>query len=275
MRNIFEPSPHRQPQHRVTEDDLRQAFEARQLSLRYQPKIEAESGKLAGVEALARWEHPKLGWIEPAIFIPLAEKTRLIEDLTQWGLECALSEWANWRERGLTTQLSFNISALSLDDLNFPDRVEKLCENYEVPTRYLTLELTESATQEAALVADTLTRFRIKGMSLALDDFGTGYSSLVQLRRLPFTELKIDRCFVEDIEQAEDSRMIVRSLVVLAHAMGMSTTAEGVKGIEGLSMLAAYGCDQVQGNFVSEPLPASEVPDWSFDLAKQSSAPPQ
>ena len=134
----------------------------------------------------------------PSRFVPLAEQHGLIDELTQWGLRTTLRQWLSWREQGLDTCLAFNISALSLDQLDFPDLVERMCRALDVPTDRLVLELTEGATQPLIKLMDTLTRFRIKGIGLAIDDFGVGYSTLMQLRQLPFTELKIDRFFVDD-----------------------------------------------------------------------------
>ena len=141
----------------------------------------------------------------------------LIDELTQWGLRTTLRQWLSWRDQGLDTCLAFNISALSLDQLDFPDLVERMCRALEVPTDRLVLELTEGATQPLVKLMDTLTRFRIKGIGLAIDDFGVGYSTLMQLRQLPFTEIKIDRFFVDDAPTSKDSALIVKSIIDLAH----------------------------------------------------------
>jgi EAL domain-containing protein (putative c-di-GMP-specific phosphodiesterase class I) len=251
----------------IDADLLREGLACQALSLVYQPKIDTRSGKLVGVEALSRWQNQDRGNVDPIFFIKLAEDSGLIHELTRWGLSAALDDWVSWRKAGFTIHLSFNISALSLDDLAFPDLVERLCIEREIPPDKITLELTESASQRMIPLMDTITRIRIKGMGVALDDFGTGYSSLVQLRRLPFTELKIDRCFIEDITEAKDSQLITKAVIDLAHAMGMSATAEGVQSFEGLALLAALGCDQVQGDFISPPMPAMNIPGWKLDLA--------
>src|SRR6478672_7359034 len=208
---------------------LQRALNAQRLHMVYQPKISLRDGSLRQVEALVRWQDPDLGTVKPSDFVPLAEEHGLIHDLTQWGLRRILRQWIEWREQGLDTCIAFNISALSLQHLDFPDLVERMCRALGVPTDRLVLELTEGATQPLVKLIDALTRFRIKGIGLAIDDFGTGYSSLMQLRQLPFTELKIDRFFVDDAPVSHDSAAIVKSIVDLAHDLGLTVTAEGVE----------------------------------------------
>jgi EAL domain-containing protein (putative c-di-GMP-specific phosphodiesterase class I) len=192
----------------------------------------------------------------------MAEKHGLIDDLTQWGLRTTLRQWLNWCEDGLDTCLAFNISALSLDQLDFPDLVERMCRALEVPTDRLVLELTEGATQPLVKLMDTLTRFRIKGIGLAIDDFGVGYSTLMQLRQLPFTELKIDRFFIEDAPMSKDSALIVKSIIDLAHGLGLTVTGEGIETEEQLKLLRELGCDVAQGYFVARPLEPEKLKDW-------------
>jgi EAL domain-containing protein (putative c-di-GMP-specific phosphodiesterase class I) len=194
--------------------------------------------------------------------VPLAEKHGLIDPLTEWGLRETLRQWGVWRSQGLETRLAFNISAVSLQRLEFPDLVEGMCREMGVPTDRLVLELTEGATQPLVRLMDTLTRFRIKGMGLAIDDFGTGYSSLMQLRQLPFTEVKIDRCFIADLPAAHDSRLIVRTVTELAHGLGLVATAEGVETIDQLRAVRELGCDVAQGYLISPPLPPEELLGW-------------
>ena len=169
------------------------ALEEQRLHMVYQPKVSLARRRPQRVEALVRWDDPELGPVEPSRFVPLAEEHGLIDELTQWGLRTILRQWLDWRDAGLDTCIAFNISALSLQHLDFPDLVERMCRALDVPTDRLVLELTEGATQPLVKLMDTLTRFRIKGIGLAIDDFGTGYSSLMQLRQLPFTEVKIDQ----------------------------------------------------------------------------------
>jgi EAL domain-containing protein (putative c-di-GMP-specific phosphodiesterase class I) len=236
------------------------------LHMVYQPKVRMRDGALMRVEALVRWDDPEFGRVAPSRFVPLAEKHGLIEELTQWGLRTTLRQWLKWRDEGIDTCIAFNISALSLEQLDFPDLVERMCRALEVPTDRLVLELTESATQPLIKLMDTLTRFRIKGIGLAIDDFGAGYSSLMQLRQLPFTEVKIDRFFVSDAVTSNDSRLIVAAIVDLAHGLGLTVTAEGVETREQLQLLLELGCDVVQGYLISHPLEPGGLGDWKRDF---------
>jgi EAL domain-containing protein (putative c-di-GMP-specific phosphodiesterase class I) len=241
---------------------FRKALEEQRLRMVYQPKISLNDGGLTRVEALVRWDDPELGPVEPSRFVPLAEDHGLIDDLTQWGLRTILRQWLDWCEDGIDTCIAFNISALSLQHLDFPDLVERMCRALDVPTDRLVLELTEGATQPLVKLMDTLTRFRIKGIGLAIDDFGTGYSSLMQLRQLPFTEVKIDQAFVADIVQSKDCRLIVKTVVDLAHGLGLTATAEGVETIEQLQLVNDLGCDLAQGYFISPPLEPDRLKAW-------------
>src|SRR5436190_7434905 len=228
----------------------------------YQPKVSLKDGSLIRVEALVRWEDDELGTVEPSRFVALAEEHGLIDDLTLWGLRTILRQWVDWRESGLDTSIAFNISALSLQHLDFPDLVERMCRALAVPTDRLVLELTEGATQPLVKLMDTLTRFRIKGIGLAIDDFGVGYSTLMQLRQLPFTELKIDRFFVDDAPTSDDSALIVKSIIDLAHGLGLTVTAEGVETEDQLRLLRVLGCDVAQGFFVGRPLEPDTLIPW-------------
>lgn len=246
-------------------DGFERALINGRLRMVYQPKVSLKDGRLRRVEALVRWEDPQLGAVSPSKFVPLAEEHGLIDQLTNWGLRTTLRQWLAWRESGLDTCLAFNISALSLDHLDFPDLVERMCRALDVPTDRLVLELTEGATQPLVKLMDTLTRFRIKGIGLAIDDFGVGYSTLMQLRQLPFTELKIDRFFIEDAPSSKDSALIVKSIVDLAHGLGLTVTAEGIETVEQLRLLRDLGCDVAQGYFVARPLEADALKDWIED----------
>ena len=165
-----------------------------------------------------------------------------------------MRQWLEWRDQGIDTSIAFNISALSLEQLDFPDLVERMCRGLEVPIDRLVLELTEGATQPLIKLMDTLTRFRIKGIGLAIDDFGTGYSSLMQLRQLPFTEVKIDQSFIADAARSRDCRLIIQSVTDLAHGLGLTATAEGVETLDQLRLVRELGCDLVQGYLISPAL---------------------
>jgi EAL domain-containing protein (putative c-di-GMP-specific phosphodiesterase class I) len=248
--------------------NLEQALADQRLYMLYQPKVSLRDGTLTRVEALVRWDDPELGSIEPSRFIPLAEQHGLIDDLTQWGLRTILRQWVDWRDEGIDTCVAFNISALSLEHLDFPDLVERMCRALDVPTDRLVLELTEGATQPLIKLMDTLTRFRIKGIGLAIDDFGTGYSSLMQLRQLPFTEVKIDQSFVRDAVRSRDCRLIIQSVAELAHGLGLIATAEGIETIDQLRLARELGCDLVQGFLISPPLDADALKAWKQKFRK-------
>ena len=241
---------------------LERALEKQQLYMAYQPKVSLRDGSLKRVEALVRWDDPELGTVEPSRFIPLAEQHGLIDALTQWGLRTALRQWLEWRDQGIDTSIAFNISALSLEQLDFPDLVERMCRALDVPIDRLVLELTEGATQPLIKLMDTLTRFRIKGIGLAIDDFGTGYSSLMQLRQLPFTEVKIDQSFIADAARSRDCRLIIQSVADLAHGLGLTATAEGVETLDQLRLVRELGCDLVQGYLISPPLEPQDLKAW-------------
>ena len=241
---------------------LERALEKQQLYMAYQPKVSLRDGSLKRVEALVRWEDPELGTVEPSRFIPVAEQHGLIDALTQWGLRTALRQWLEWREQGIDTSIAFNISALSLEQLDFPDLVERMCTGLGVPIDRLVLELTEGATQPLIKLMDTLTQFRIKGIGLAIDDFGTGYSSLMQLRQLPFTEVKIDQSFIADAARSRDCRLIIQSVADLAHGLGLTATAEGVETLDQLRLVRELGCDLVQGYLISPPLEPQDLKPW-------------
>ena len=248
---------------------LSRALEEQQLRMVYQPNVRLRDGKLVRVEALVRWEDPEFGPVEPSRFIPLAEEHGLIDDLTQWGLTTILRQWLDWSEEGIDTSIAFNISALSLQHLDFPDFVERMCTALEVPTDRLVLELTEGATQPLVKLMDTLTRFRIKGIGLAIDDFGTGYSSMMQLRQLPFTEVKIDQAFVADVTQSRDCRLIVQTIAELAHGLGLSATAEGIETVEQLQAVRELGCDIAQGYLISQPMGPQALAAWKNTFRKE------
>ncbi|QIK79597.1 EAL domain-containing protein [Sphingomonas piscis] len=244
------------------------ALDGGELYMVYQPQVALADGALKRVEALVRWDHPDIGAVPPAAFVLLAEEHGLIGRLTEWGLAEVLRQWSHWHGQGLDLSVAFNISALSLEQLDFPDRVEEMCRQWDMPTDCLVVELTEGATQPLIQLMDTLTRFRIKGIGLALDDFGTGYSSLLQLRHLPFSTVKIDRAFVADLETSADCQLIVRAMIDLAHGLGLTATAEGVENEAQLRTLRDLGCDMAQGYLISPALPPDALAGWHQDFAE-------
>lgn len=250
-------------------DGFERALINNRLRMVYQPKVDLGEGRLNRVEALVRWDDPVFGAVAPSRFVPLAERHGLIDPLTQWGLRTTLRQWLKWCDEGRDTHIAFNISALSLQHLDFPDLVERMCRALDVPPDRLVLELTEGATQPLVKLMDTLTRFRIKGIGLALDDFGTGFSSLMQLRQLPFTEVKIDRFFVRDMTESADSLLIVRATIELAHGLGMTATAEGIETREQALKLRELGCDVGQGFWIAEPLEPDALGQWEQEFASR------
>jgi EAL domain-containing protein (putative c-di-GMP-specific phosphodiesterase class I) len=250
-------------------DGFERALINNRLHMVYQPKIALADGTLQRVEALVRWEDPVFGAVAPSRFVPLAERHGLIDPLTQWGLRTTLRQWLKWCEEGRDTHIAFNISALSLEHLDFPDLVERMCRALEVPPDRLVLELTEGATQPLVKLMDTLTRFRIKGIGLALDDFGTGFSSMMQLRQLPFTEVKIDRFFVHDMATSRDSMLIVKATIDLAHGLGMTATAEGIETEAQVRLLRDLGCDVGQGYWIAQPLEPDAIATWEAEFAER------
>ena len=241
---------------------LRAAVEAGEIFLMFQPKLDLGSGTVTGVEALARWQDSRRGAICPTSFIPAAEAGGLIDWFTDWAIACAASHWAQWKLAGIDLEMAVNISALNLRHFDFPDVVAGICAGHGMPLERLTLELTEGSTQDAVPLMDTISRLRLKGIGVSLDDFGTGYGSLVQLRRLPFTELKVDRNFVQDLLTSRDSRSITRALINLAHEVGLSVTAEGIEDHVTLGLLTAFGCDKAQGFLIAKPMPGDGIPIW-------------
>ena len=256
-------------------DSLQRALGDQQLHMVYQPKISLRDGGLRQVEALVRWEDPELGTVKPSHFVPLAEQHGLIDELTNWGLRRILRQWLDWNEEGLDTCIAFNISALSLQHLDFPDLVERMCRALEVPTDRLVLELTEGATQPLVKLMDALTRFRIKGIGLAIDDFGTGYSSMSLMKQFPIDTIKIDRSFVRDLPKDTEDQAIAQAIISMGKALGMTVVAEGVENYEQHSFLRDHACDEMQGYLFSKPLPPEQLAEMLRSAPLMNSPPLQ
>lgn len=244
----------------VAESDLAQALADDVLVVRYQPKVNLADGRVVGAEALVRWNDPRRGLIPPEQFIGLAEGGPLIHALTQRVLDQALAACAAWRGLGHEIGVSVNISARSLSDPDLPGQVEELARRHGLPPGALTLEITETvAMREVDTTMKLLTRLRLRGFALSIDDFGTGYSSLVELHRMPFSELKIDRSFVTGLDHDADAATITRAIISLGHALGLSVVAEGVEGGGVAEALREMGCDQAQGYHFDRALTAQEL----------------
>jgi len=243
-------------------DDLRRGIANNEFVPYYQPKASlVQSGWIIdGVEALARWQHPRLGLVMPHEFIPLAEQTGLIGDLTNVMLNAALRQVRAWREQGLRLTCAVNLPPSLVTDLSFPDRVAALLAENEVDGSQLVLEITETATiQNPTTTMAILTRLRVKRVGLSLDDFGTGYSSLTQLYLMPFNEMKIDKSLVMNVPHSREANTMVGSLIELGHNLGLKICAEGVENRAALDMLAIMGCDRCQGYFISRAVPAADI----------------
>jgi EAL domain-containing protein (putative c-di-GMP-specific phosphodiesterase class I) len=243
--------------------DLADAIGTDQLFLEYQPKLDCRHRRISGVEALVRWRHPRLDIIGPDQFIALAEETDLIHRVTDWVVAAAASQAAAWQRENLALGVAVNISAKDLGNLDLPERLHQYCQHAGVDPALMTLELTEtSATHEPLQMMDVLTRLRLKGFKLSIDDFGTGYSSLVQLQRMPFTEVKVDRSFVARMMDDRGCAVIVEIIIELARKLGLTSVAEGVDGDAVLERLTEMGCDIAQGYHLSRPLAADGVAEF-------------
>jgi diguanylate cyclase (GGDEF)-like protein len=244
-------------------NDLRTALRQEKIEVHFQPQVALRSGRVSGVEALARWEHPDLGRIRPDIFIEIAEQAGLIEELTSQVLTLATNAAADWHRAGLDLSVSVNISAQSLLDERLESIVARTLLASEMKPELLILEITESTMMtDAARTDRVLHGLSELGVRLSVDDFGTGFSSLVNLRNLPVDELKIDRSFVTEMMVKHDDDVIVRSTIDLAHNLGLQVVAEGVETPDVLQRLADLGCDVAQGFGISRPVPREMFETW-------------
>ena len=251
-------------QHRLrTLEELRSAIFGRTLEVHYQPKLNAISRAVTGVEALVRWRHPTRGLLLPDAFLPLVEDSGLMQDLTDAVLELSLDQIRIWRDAGRQLSVAVNLSASSLVDSELPQRVwSALCDR-QLPADALELEITEDFLMgDRERAREILGELRRLGIRLAVDDFGTGYSSLAYLRELPIDELKLDRSFVQPMADDPRAAAIVRSTIDLAHSLGMTMVAEGVEDEHTASQLSLATCDTLQGFHFSEGLPALELEEW-------------
>jgi diguanylate cyclase (GGDEF)-like protein/PAS domain S-box-containing protein len=243
------------------ENALRRALERQQLRLHYQPQLSLSSGRIIGVEALLRWQHPELGWVSPAEFIPIAETSGQIQRIGEWVLRTAVTQAKQWMDDGLAPMLmSVNLSAVQFRHPDLPALVAQVLAEAQLPARYLALELTEGVAlhdpQGAIAVLQVLQQ---QGVRISIDDFGTGYSSLSYLKRFNAYQLKIDQSFVRDITEDPDDRAIVNAIISLSRSLGISTIAEGVETEAQLTLLREQGCDEIQGYYFCKPKPPEEL----------------
>jgi diguanylate cyclase len=243
--------------------ELRCAIDKNDLMLFYQPKVSIQSNALYGAEALARWNHPIHGFISPDEFIPMAERTRMIKQLTQWVLKRAFRDCAAWHAQGIDIKISVNLSTRDLHDPDLPELIAGIAASAGIKPEWIILEITESSVMnepENALII--INRLHDMGYQFSIDDFGTGYSSLAYLKKLPLVELKIDKSFVMDLMNSENDITIVKAIINLAHNLGLSVTAEGVETENIMAKLKDYQCDIAQGYYLSKPLSVKHFNEW-------------
>ncbi len=242
---------------------VRRAIENGELIMHFQPTVSFPGGRPVGVEALVRWDHPERGLVYPDAFLDLVEQSGLMRHLTHIALAKSLAQVAEWWRSGIELTVSVNVSVRDLTDTSFATVVADLLRANDLPARALKLEITEHVLMadpgRMTAALDSLDRL---GVDLSLDDFGTGYSSLVHLRRLPVSEIKVDRSFVQRMTSDADDAVIVRSIVDLAHSLGLRVVAEGVETVDTWRALQALGCDLAQGYLISRPLPGDELTRW-------------
>ena len=239
------------------------AFDLEQFELYYQPKIGLANHKVVGAEALIRWNHPKKGLIPPDDFIPILEQNREIIRLGGWVFETACKQLQTWKNKKYElVPLSVNLSIQQLEDLSFVSKIKETLEKYDVPPEYIELEITESMLmQEVERITKSLNILRALGMKVSIDDFGTGYSSLSYLKKLPVDTLKIDKSFIQELENCDD-RQLTNAIISMGKIMNLNIIAEGVETKEQLEVLKKIGCDEVQGYYFSKPKPIKEFEKW-------------
>jgi EAL domain-containing protein (putative c-di-GMP-specific phosphodiesterase class I)/ActR/RegA family two-component response regulator len=243
--------------------DLGHAIDAGEITVHYQPKVDIRTGIIRGLEALARWPHPVHGMIPPNRFIPMAEEHGLIRPLTLSVIPQVLAQLAGWNARGLRWSVSINLSPSLLDDADLVPVIVDLVQRHGVAPAQIVFEITESSVASHLSVSlGVLARLRLKGFGLSIDDYGTGFSSMLQLARIPFTELKIDRSFVHGAHQRKRSRVLLQSALDMARQLGLVTVAEGIETIEDWLLLQSFDCCVGQGYLIARPMPAQALPAW-------------
>lgn len=247
----------------LTEKELTRMLKEKALVAYYQPKVDIKTGMLKGVEALARIDHPKLGFVSPDRFIPVAEKSGLIHDLTLEMIAQAMAQCAVWNSRGLVLKVAINLSALSLDIPDFIEKIVAIQAQHGVSSDQFVFEITESAV--VSNIGNTLAmlaRLRLKGFGLSIDDYGTGFSSMQQLAMIPFTELKVDRSFVDGAHEKQNLRVILQSALDMAQRLSLVSVAEGIETMEDWRLLQDFNCVIGQGFLIGKPMKANDLPVW-------------
>jgi diguanylate cyclase (GGDEF)-like protein len=258
---------HHSPAKLALTAELRAAVESERIVVWFQPELDLRSGEVPTVEALVRWDHPRLGILPPSSFVRIAEQTNLIKPLTHRVIDVSLRQIADWRALGQDVGVAVNISPQVLVDRSFTTHVMEALRRFQVPPARLKLEVTESALMSDPVTSRTVLRELDRlGVEISIDDFGTGYSSLAYLAELPVSEVKIDRSFVSRMADGSSDTIIVNSTIDLAHHLGLRAVAEGVEDPAMLPALKALGCDAAQGYAISRPLPAAEITRWLLDF---------
>jgi EAL domain-containing protein (putative c-di-GMP-specific phosphodiesterase class I) len=242
--------------------DLADAIESPEISVVFQPIVGAKAGEIAAVEVLSRWTHPQLGSITPDEFIPLAERIGQITPLTRRVLRIALQRCQAWLDDGVAISMAVNLSAVCLVEPGFVDEIADTLVEHDFPPELLTFEITEGSVIGDVLALPALNQLHELGVGLSVDDFGTGYSSLSYLRRLPIDEVKIDKSFVLSMNTDPGTKTIARSIIDLAHNLGLRVVAEGVEDELTRHLLANMNCDFLQGYLVSRPLSEANLAKW-------------
>jgi len=251
------------PQAPITEEELKAGIESEELQLVYQPKVSINTGEVSGVETLARWNHKERGILGPGAFIPLAEKCKLIDDMTFSIYKKALRQVGEWLANGIDLKTSINISVNTFTLPDFTDFLIQTAQDEGVDTAKIVLEVTESQVMENAIdCLEILMRLRMKKFGLSIDDFGTGHSSMEQLKRIPFTELKVDRAFVYKANENSSTRAILESSVVLAKNLKMEIVAEGAETREDWDLVEQLKCDYVQGYYTAKPMSNEDLMEF-------------
>jgi diguanylate cyclase (GGDEF)-like protein len=253
--------------------DLERALRRDEIEVHYQPKADCRTGRVVGVEALARWRHPVLGLLQPDVFVPLAENTGLVRSLTRRVTDLALAQCKAWHRAGFDLRVSVNVAVADLLDVDLPGQILAALQRHELSTGALVIEITESSLfWDPVRIKDVLTQLEAHGVLLSLDDFGTGFSSLGHLKTLPVGEIKIDRSFVAQMTTNSADSAIVHATIQLAQRLGKCVVAEGVEDYETWKQLADAGCHLVQGYALSRALPATELAPLLAELAVRQAA---
>jgi EAL domain-containing protein (putative c-di-GMP-specific phosphodiesterase class I) len=241
------------------EQGLRRALGNNEFILNYQPKYELKTGKMKGLEALIRWNHPELGFVPPSEFIPIAEEVGMIISIGKWVIETACEQNKKWLEKGTNLKVAVNVSPVQFEGGNFHKMLKQILDEIELPPEFLEIEITEGTIQNLEVSSNVINELKKIGVKISLDDFGTGYSSLSVLNRLPIDYLKIDKSFVNEIASNCNSASLVKTIIGIGNNLKFVTIAEGIETEEQAAFLKQNGCSLGQGYLFSPPLTAYEI----------------